>query len=84
MEYQIETDIPMPKRTRVAKYPFADMAVGDSFLVPVDFEEIMPKTLRRMVAAKTAAAATLRKQRGDKTAFIVSEVAEGVRVWRKE
>lgn len=84
MEFQIENNIPMPKRTRIAKYPFADMAVGDSFLVPVLFEELLSKTLRRMVAAKTSAAATLRKQRGDKTAFIVSEVPEGVRVWRKE
>ena len=84
MEFKIDKNIPLPKRTRIAKYPFAEMAVGDSFLIPVDFEELLPKTLRRMVAAKTTAAAGLRKQRSDKTAFIVAEVPEGVRVWRKE
>lgn len=83
MEYQIDKSIPMPQRTRIAKYPFAEMSVGDSFLVPVDFEELLPKTLRRMTAAKTIASANLRKSRDDKTAFIVSEVPEGVRVWRK-
>ena len=84
MEFKIEANIPLPKRARIAKYPFADMVVGDSFLVPVEFEEHMPQTLRRMMAAKTAAASQLRKQREDNTSFLVSEVPAGVRVWRKE
>ena len=84
MDYKIEKGIPLPKRTRTAKYPFADMQVGDSFVVEVAFEELMPKVMRRMVAAKTTAASLLRKQRNDHTAFVVGEVPEGVRVWRKE
>lgn len=84
MEYTIEKNIPLPKRARTAKYPFADMQVGDSFLIEVAFEEMLPKVMRRMTSAKTISAAQLRKQRGDDTAFIVAEVPEGVRVWRKE
>lgn len=84
MEFKIEKNIPLPKRTREPKYPFAQMEVGDSFAVEVAFEELMPKVLRRMTAAKTVAAALLRTQRKDKTSFVVAEVPEGVRVWRKE
>jgi len=84
MEFTIEKSIPLPTRTRVAKYPFSDMNVGDSFLVTVEFEEDTPKTLRRMMAAKTVAASRLRKARNGNTTFVVAEVPEGIRVWRKE
>lgn len=84
MEFKIEKNIPLPTRTRIAKYPFADMNVNDSFLVVVEFEEDTAKTLRRMMAAKTVATSRLRKLRNGKTAFVVAEVPEGVRVWRKE
>lgn len=33
MTYEVVSDIKMPKRTR-NRYPFRDMAVGDSFFVP--------------------------------------------------
>lgn len=40
MSYEILKDIPMPGRRSVggreSKYPFADMEVGDSFIVPVE------------------------------------------------
>lgn len=82
MEYQIESNIPMPKRTRTAKYPFADMNVTDSFLVPIYEDEDASKVVRRMQAAKTTAASALTKLRGTKTSFTLAEVPEGVRVWR--
>lgn len=84
MEFVIEKNIPLPKRTRVSKYPFAGLKVGDSFLVPVEFVEDTPVVFRRMTAAKTVASAHLRKQRNGKTAFVVAEVADGVRIWRTE
>ena len=46
MTFQIERGIEMPKRARgrqPTKFPMADMAVGDSFLIPCDIKD--PKTL---------------------------------------
>jgi hypothetical protein len=35
MKYQVEKGIPVPSpNTRSTKYPFRDMVVGDSFVVP--------------------------------------------------
>lgn len=39
MKYEVESGIempPPPKRGRTAKYPFREMAVGDSFEIRVD------------------------------------------------
>lgn len=35
--YKIEKNVPMPSQlhTKSPKYPFRDMAIGDSFVVPV-------------------------------------------------
>lgn len=32
-KYKIESGVPMPKRDQICKYPFAEMKVGDSFVV---------------------------------------------------
>lgn len=69
----IEKNIPMPKRnTRSGnKYPFADMAVGDSFAA-----DVKPASLGQ--AARTWAKAD---DNGKK--FVVRPEGEGVsRVWR--
>ena len=47
MPYEIEKGIPMPAHTkRKPKYPWADMEVGDSFVVPGTRRPIPPKALR--------------------------------------
>ena len=36
-DYEIEKDVPIPPRiTRMPKYPFRKMEVGDSFVLPKD------------------------------------------------
>lgn len=32
--YEVEQGVPLPTDSRAAKYPFGEMAVGDSFFVP--------------------------------------------------
>ena len=64
---KIESGIPMP-----AKFPFAEMKVGDSFLVP----EGMNKSTVAVYANRHA------KKTGTK--FTVRKTAEGYRCWRIE
>jgi len=43
-KYPIERGIPIPrKRGEKSKYPFFEMEVGDSFVVPVNEGEVAPK-----------------------------------------
>jgi hypothetical protein len=65
---KIEKDIPVPR-----KYPFADMAVGDSFAVPSD------------VHRTTVAISALRYGRKHGMKFVVRMVADRTfRCWRIE
>lgn len=69
-EIKIETGVPMPTKGRGAprKYPWYEMNVGDSFLVP-------GKTHKRWHATAKAERLTGFK-------FSVRTVEGGVRVWR--
>ena len=69
-EFVIETGYPFPeKRSRVSLYPWASMAVGDSFFIPgATYKKISP----------CARAATLRNGK----TFKCRNVEGGVRVWR--
>jgi hypothetical protein len=51
-------------------WPFASMAVGDSFLVPAG------------VSRPTVAMAMQRAEKSGKGRFVSRTVAEGVRIWR--
>ena len=76
MTYEIEKDIPLPPRkSRVSAYPFAEMNVGDSFVVPPTENAPALTTLRN-------AAAQAKKKLGFK--FVVAETYDGIRVWRTE
>lgn len=70
MSYDITSDVPMPTSAR-AKYPFAEMAVGDSFGVP-DGEA------RRV----RGAASDYGRRNGMR--FSVKAHEGGYRVWRVE
>jgi hypothetical protein len=74
----IDKGIPVPTmRIRPSKYPWADMDVGDSFLVEATAEEMKARSASISRGATAAA-----KQLGRK--FTVRKVDGGVRVWRTE
>ena len=62
---KVESNIPIP-----GKYPFAQMQVGDSFLVPQD------------VKRQTVNVAALRYGRTSGKRFTVRMTPEGYRCWR--
>ena len=74
---KIESGIPIPERASnmAAKYPFNDMKVGDSFLVPRINGE--PVTVTRERATKAISYA---KRKGGKYCSRTND--EGTRVWR--
>lgn len=75
-------------RTATAKFPLADMAVGDSFLIPfaktgdVEADKKVLESWRRKVL--TAKKPFDSKVEGEpaKAEFSTAAVAEGLRVWR--
>lgn len=78
--FTIETNIPLPARTNPtvgasAKYPLADMLVGDSFLYPC-----APATLADRRRLSSALASHARRYKGVK--FSMRTVDGGLRVWR--
>lgn len=77
MSFVIESSIPVPKRTGgragSSKYPFAQMAVGQSFLVGSD---IKASTVRSAIGAFCKTNKDFK--------FAVRVVEDGVRVWRVE
>lgn len=88
MTFKIESGIPLPKRTSVGRkgteFPFADMDVGESFLMPCDIsEEKNIVNWRR----KLAAARKRFEEKSDydielRTAVVSDDRGTGVRVWR--
>jgi hypothetical protein len=80
MMYKIQMDIPMPPRgsaQRLMKYPFAEMLVGESFLVP---KAESKGDLKKLMSRVGAAAAGAKKALGFK--FAVRKMPDGVRIWR--
>jgi hypothetical protein len=76
--FALETGVPVPPRAtfgqkRGSKYPFADMEVGNSFLVP---EGIKSQTIRSAIGA-------FNKTNKDRK-FAVRVTDAGTRVWRTE
>jgi hypothetical protein len=66
----IEKNVPIPRRGRPATYPFQEMEIGDSFLIP-EQDEI----------ARVSRAAYMYGNRNGKT-FAVRRTEAGQRVWR--
>jgi hypothetical protein len=67
--YKVQPNIAMIKSTKTTKYPWYQMGVGDSFLVP--FAE------RNKVHA---AASQVKKRKG--LVFRLHKTEKGIRVWR--
>ena len=72
-EIQVERGIEMPNPRVVFSYPYEDMDVGDSFVVPVLMKR---KTLQNVLNANYRAS----KRLGWK--FIARTEGEQIRVWR--
>ena len=76
--FQIETNIPLPTGTRgaPAKYPLADMHVGESFFVPCEGAEckVWRGRLNGTVARFCKANPDMK--------FAIRSVDGGLRVWR--
>jgi hypothetical protein len=75
--YEIEKGIPLPTNTRNSKYPYKDMQVGDSFLIPSHPDDAAD-LLKRMRNSMFAAG----KRHGIKLTAAIDDEG-GVRVWRK-
>jgi len=74
----IDKGVPVPPlRTRVSKYPWPSMAVGDSFFV-----EATPEEMKSRAASLSRGATAAGKKLG--TQFTVRKMDGGVRVWRTE
>lgn len=75
MSYVIEKNVPMIGRKSPEFYPWDQMEVGDSFLVPCSEEESVK------VASRMSGVCSGRRQRhGQK--YSVRKVDGGIRVWR--
>jgi hypothetical protein len=85
--YPIEHGIPIPDwppghkairklRGRSTKYPFSQMTVGDSFLVPVLPEETMRQIKRRILPR------VYRENQSGGSKYISRKVKDGIRIWR--
>lgn len=71
--FKIEDGIPIPQRGFTKVYPFGDLAVGQSFLVPTD--EASKKR------ARVSSAANMHGKKHN-SRFATRIVEGGVRVWR--
>jgi hypothetical protein len=81
MTFTVESGIEMPKRARgraPTKFPIADMAVGDSFLIPCDIadKKALTNWRRKFLVAKQT---FLKHFEGE---FKTATMSDGVRVWR--
>jgi hypothetical protein len=68
--FKIEKGIPAPPASRAAKYPFAEMEIGDSLLIP-----------GIKSSAEISSSISYRKNRYREN-YICRAVEGGVRVWR--
>jgi len=77
MTIMLEKGIPVPVRSSAvaAKYPWKEMQVGDSFVVPREGDEPMQLTRERANKAVTFA-----KKYG--MTFCQRTVETGIRIWR--
>lgn len=77
--YQIEKGIPLPPRSRssgYSKYPFADMQLGDSFVISLNPGESIDQLRFRANSALAKARKTTNAQFSSRT------VDGGIRIWR--
>ena len=76
--FTVEKGIPLPSGSRLGgRYPFADMAPGDSFLAPCEDSKV-----KSLCSSISTAARTWVKANGGTRKFTVRAAKGGVRCWR--
>lgn len=82
--FTIEKGIPVPVRAPKVDYPLANLEVGDSFLVPVDYTTGTPeaKATAGKVARSVNSAVTAANKKSEGSKFAARKVEGGIRVWR--
>lgn len=77
-KFKIEKSVPVPMaRSKVSDYPFDEMNVGDSFLIPTDEKD------KRIIQSRVSGSAVAKAYK-TKMKFSTRCVDGGVRVWRVE
>ena len=79
--FQIERDIPIPPRAvrkSSSLYPFEDMQVGDSFLVPLNGAKV------ELVRGRIQNQLTRFRKADSAKKFSMRVIEGGIRVWRIE
>jgi len=86
--FAIETNVPVPTRSRVTRYPFNDLQPGQSFFVPLDASipaEKREDEMRRL-ARRVSSVCMVDKRKNEgrsyRTAAASKDGAIGYRVWR--
>lgn len=77
MSFVIEKGVPLPASRARSSYPFADMNIGDSFLVSAGADDMAKQSSKVAVAARNYGKRSERK-------FAIRKVEGGARVWRVE
>ena len=94
MEFKIEAGVPFASNRggrgrKPTAFPFADMEVGDSFLIKCDTKDkkVLDSWRRKLLVAKKRFNAALMADNsygGEEFAFRSATEAGGIRVWRTE
>lgn len=76
--FEIEKGVPLPEKKFGNKYPFAQMEVGDSVLIPFEVEggAVRAQDLRARLSPSISRLAPRK--------FATRRVEGGIRVWRLE
>lgn len=91
MNYEITSNVPIPPKKsgrhgRAGHYPFPQMKVGDSFLIPL--AEAEAEGGAKKVSKRLAGAAYCwghnRQTKTIRAKFVIRVVEDGVRCWRTE
>jgi len=89
-DYQVEDGVEIPPITRTRDsvvYPFADMSVGQSFMISVDelvpmFSEEYETEIAKIEAKMRTASLRFTKAQCGAVKFTIRQVPGGVRCWR--
>ena len=77
MPYEVDASVALPPPSRQGVYPFADLALGESFFVPLNGESRL-KVQRRLSVNGS------RRPGRFVTRSLVEDGVPGIRVWRAE
>jgi hypothetical protein len=76
MTFVIEKNIPVTSGKMLAKYPFNDLEIGDSFLIPSSDDDVRDR--RRASAAVQRQTHVIKRGK-----YVTRRVEGGIRIWRK-